>query len=94
MEILKLAGNRFEGRITKFIGDLHHLRILVLASNSFNESIPEGVMKLENLQFISLSRNKLSGPILENLEGLKKVTKTQNQTTILGYYYSPKFTGA
>ncbi|PHU18488.1 hypothetical protein BC332_14183 [Capsicum chinense] len=94
MEILKLAGNRFEGRMTKFIGDLHHLRILVLASNSFNESIPEGVMKLENLQFISLSRNKLSGPILENLEGLKKMKKTQNQMTILGYYYSLKFTGA
>ncbi|XP_047261272.1 receptor-like protein EIX2 [Capsicum annuum] len=51
-------------------------------------------MKLENLQFISLSRNKLSGPIPENLEGLKKMTKTQNQTTILGYYYSLKFTGA
>ncbi|KAF3645028.1 hypothetical protein T459_34896 [Capsicum annuum] len=94
MKILKLVGNRFEGRITKFIGDLHHLRILVLASNSFNESIPERVMKLENLQFISLSRNKLSGPIPENLEGLKKMTKTQNQTTILGYYYSLKFTGA
>ncbi|KAF3671720.1 putative CASP-like protein PIMP1-like [Capsicum annuum] len=94
LEILNLAGNRFKGRIPKFIGDLHHLRILVLASNSFNESIPEGVMKLENLQFISLSRNKLSGPIPENLEGLKKMTKTQNQTTILGYYYSLKFTGA
>ncbi|KAM3268370.1 hypothetical protein P3S67_031311 [Capsicum chacoense] len=94
LEILNLAGNRFKGRIPKFIGDLHHLRILVLASNSFNESIPEGVMKLENLQFISLSRNKLSGTIPENFEGLKKMTKTQNQTTILGYYYSLKFTGA
>ncbi|PHU18515.1 hypothetical protein BC332_14210 [Capsicum chinense] len=94
LEILNLAGNRFKGRIPKFIGDLQHLRILVLASNSFNESIPEGVMKLENLQFISLSRNKLSCPIPENLERLKKMTKTQNQTTILGYYYSLKFTGA
>ncbi|PHT82498.1 hypothetical protein T459_15513 [Capsicum annuum] len=94
LEILNLAGNRFKGRIPKFIGDLNHLRILVLASNSFNESIPEGVMKLENLQFITLSRNKLSGPIPEKLEGLKKMTKTQNQTTILGYYYSLKFTGA
>ncbi|KAM3345388.1 hypothetical protein P3S68_025097 [Capsicum galapagoense] len=94
LEILNLAGNRFKGRIPKFIGDLNHLRILVLASNSFNESIPEGVMKLENLQFITLSRNKLSSPIPEKLEGLKKMTKTQNQTTILGYYYSLKFTGA
>ncbi|KAF3631152.1 putative CASP-like protein PIMP1-like [Capsicum annuum] len=94
LEILNLAGNRFKGRIPKFIGDLNHLRILVLASNSFNESIPEGVMKLENLQFITLSRNKLSGPIPEKLEGLKKMMKTQNQTTILGYYYSLKFTGA
>ncbi|PHT82442.1 hypothetical protein T459_15457 [Capsicum annuum] len=91
LEILNLAGNRFKGRIPKFIGDLQHLRILVLASNSFNESIPEGVMKLENLQFISLSRNKLSCPIPENLERLKKMTKTQNQTTILVYSYNTGF---
>ncbi|XP_049354818.1 receptor-like protein 1 [Solanum verrucosum] len=66
----------------------------MLASNSFNESIPEGVMKLENLQYIGLSRNNLSGPIPENLDGLKMMMKTQNQTIILGYFYSLKFTGA
>ncbi|KAM3309437.1 hypothetical protein P3S67_011181 [Capsicum chacoense] len=94
LEMLNLAGNRFEGQIPKFIGDLHHLRILMLASNSFNESIPEGLMMLENLQYIGLSRNNLSGPIPENLDGLKMMTKTQNQTTIFGYFYSLKFTGA
>ncbi|XP_009588734.3 receptor-like protein EIX2 [Nicotiana tomentosiformis] len=94
LEILNLAGNRFKGRIPKFISDLHHLRILVLASNSFNESIPEGLMKLENLQYIGLSRNNLSGPIPENLDGLKAMTKRQNEATILGYVYSLKFTGA
>ncbi|KAM3345389.1 putative receptor-like protein kinase [Capsicum galapagoense] len=94
LEMLNLAGNRFEGRIPKFIGDLHHLRILMLASNSFNESIPEGLMMLENLQYIGLSRNNLSGPLPENLDGLKMMTKTQNQTTIFGYFYSLKFTGA
>ncbi|KAM3268345.1 hypothetical protein P3S67_031286 [Capsicum chacoense] len=93
LEMLNLAGNRFEGRIPKFIGDLHHLRILVLASNSFNESIPEGIMMLENLQYIGLSRNNLSSPLPENLDGLKMMTKTQNQTTIFGYFYSLKFTG-
>ncbi|KAM3345275.1 hypothetical protein P3S68_024984 [Capsicum galapagoense] len=93
LEMLNLAGNRFEGRIPKFIGDLHHLRILVLASNSFNESIPEGIMMLENLQYIGLSRTNLSSPLPENLDGLKMMTKTQNQTTIFGYFYSLKFTG-
>ncbi|CAN4105863.1 unnamed protein product [Withania somnifera] len=94
LEILNLAGNRFEGRIPNFIGDLHHLRILVLSSNYFNESIPEGLMKLENLQYIGLSNNNLSGPIPDHLEGLKMMIRTQNQTTILGYFYSLKFTGA
>ncbi|KAF3645026.1 putative CASP-like protein PIMP1-like [Capsicum annuum] len=93
LEMLNLSGNRFEGRIPKFIGDLHHLRILVLASNSFNESIPEGIMMLENLQYIGLSRTNLSSPLPENLDGLKMMTKTQNQTTIFGYFYSLKFTG-
>ncbi|KAM3268451.1 hypothetical protein P3S67_031392 [Capsicum chacoense] len=94
LEILNLAGNRFEGKIPKFIGDLRSLRILVLESNSFNESIPEGLMKLENLQYIGLSRNNLSGPIPENLDGLKMMAKRQNEATILGYVYSLKFTGA
>ncbi|XP_060182824.1 probable LRR receptor-like serine/threonine-protein kinase At4g36180 [Lycium barbarum] len=94
LEILNLAGNRFEGRISKFIGDLHHLRILDLASNSFDESIPEGLMKLENLQYIGLFRNNLSGPIPDNLDGLKMMTRRQNEATILGYFYSFKFTGA
>ncbi|PHU11190.1 hypothetical protein BC332_18120 [Capsicum chinense] len=94
LEMLNLARNIFEGRIPKFIGDLHHLRILMLASNSYNESIPEGLMMLENLQYIGLSRNNLSGSIPENLEGLKMMTKTQNQTTIFGYFYCLKFTGA
>ncbi|XP_059309598.1 LRR receptor-like serine/threonine-protein kinase GSO2 [Lycium ferocissimum] len=95
LEILNLAGNGFEGRIPKFIGDLHHLRILDLASNSFDESIPEGLMKLENLQYIGLSRNNLSGPIPDNLDGLKMMTRRQNEATILlGYFYSLKFTGA
>ncbi|XP_059316028.1 LRR receptor-like serine/threonine-protein kinase FLS2 [Lycium ferocissimum] len=94
LEILNLAGNRFKGRIPNFIGDLHHLRILVLASNTFNESIPAGLMKLENLQYISLANNNLSGPIPDNLDGLKMMTKTQNEAKIIGYLYSLKFTGA
>ncbi|KAJ8542260.1 hypothetical protein K7X08_017126 [Anisodus acutangulus] len=94
LEILNLAGNRFEGRIPNFIGGLHSLRILVLAANTFNELIPEGLMKLENLQYISLANNNLSGPIPDNLDGLKMMTKRQNEVTILGYVYSLKFTGA
>ncbi|KAK4353398.1 hypothetical protein RND71_028916 [Anisodus tanguticus] len=94
LEILNLAGNRFEGRIPNFIGELHNLRILVLAANTFNELIPEGLMKLENLQYIGLANNNLSGPIPDNLDGLKMMTKRQNEATILGYVYSLKFTGA
>ncbi|KAF3651752.1 putative CASP-like protein PIMP1-like [Capsicum annuum] len=94
LEILNLAGNGFEVRIPKFIGDIRSLRILVLESKSFNESIHEGLMKLENLQYIGLSRNNLSGPIPENLDGLKMMAKRQNEATILGYVYSLKFTGA
>ncbi|PHT48838.1 hypothetical protein CQW23_13046 [Capsicum baccatum] len=101
---LSLGQNKLTGSIPEELERVTSLCCLDLNGNEFEGSFPTVIEKFQELEIlnlavgkstiISLSRNKLSGPIPEKHEGLKKMTKTQNQTTILGYYYSLKFTGA
>ncbi|PHU18606.1 hypothetical protein BC332_14301 [Capsicum chinense] len=79
LRYLDLNGNEFEGSFPTAIQKFQDLEMLNLAGNRFEGWIP---------------KNNLSGPLPENLDGLKMMTKTQNQTTIFGYFYSLKFTGA
>ncbi|KAJ0082681.1 hypothetical protein Patl1_11667 [Pistacia atlantica] len=74
-----------------FIGALQNLHILVLESNFFNGSIPWEITKLEKLQYVDFSSNKLSGPIPENLNGLKMLKTQPQDGSILGFVISSMF---
>ncbi|PHT49103.1 hypothetical protein CQW23_13311 [Capsicum baccatum] len=92
LHYLDLNGNEFEGSFPTAIEKFQDLEMLNLAGNRFEGRIPKFIGDLHNITSVSL--NNLSSPLPENLDGLKMMTKTQNQTTIFGYFYSLKFTGA
>ncbi|KAM3268456.1 hypothetical protein P3S67_031397 [Capsicum chacoense] len=100
---LNLGENKLTGTVPKELERVTSLRYLDLNGNEFEGSFPTAIQKFQDLEMLNLAgnrfegripKNNLSGPLPENLDGLKMMTKTQNQTTIFGYFYSLKFTGA
>ncbi|PHT48835.1 hypothetical protein CQW23_13043 [Capsicum baccatum] len=100
---LNLGQNKLTGTVPKELERVTSLRYLDLNGNEFEGSFPTAIQKFHDLEMLNLAgnrfegripKNNLSGPFPENLDGLKMMTKTQNQTTIFGYFYSLKFTGA
>ncbi|PHT82500.1 hypothetical protein T459_15515 [Capsicum annuum] len=100
---LNLGENKLTGSVPKELERVTSLRYLDLNGNEFEGSFPTAIQKFQDLKMLNLAgnrfegripKNNLSGPLPENLDGLKMMTKTQNQTTIFGYFYSLKFTGA
>ncbi|KAF4354441.1 hypothetical protein F8388_018401, partial [Cannabis sativa] len=63
LNILILAGCRFNGKIPDEIGNLKELSFLALNSNNFTGSIPASLGKLSNVYWLDLADNQLTGPL-------------------------------
>eukprot|EP00956_Cyclotella_meneghiniana_P002691 scaffold3165_cov62-Cyclotella_meneghiniana.AAC.13 len=72
LKILNLAGNRLEGTVSPFFGDLALLEVFNLSNNLLVSSIPPQLGLLEgSLKHLDLSNNKLTGVIPSQLGQLQ-----------------------
>ena len=64
---IDFSNNRFEGEISKVIGNLKGLHLLDLSHNILTGCIPSSLGNLTELESLDLSQNKLSGEIPQQL---------------------------
>ncbi|XP_074352307.1 receptor-like protein 6 [Apium graveolens] len=71
---IDLSGNKFEGEIPEYTGNLKSLRYLNLSHNHLTGHIPSLISKLEMLESLDLSFNRLVGAIPPQLTAINTLS--------------------